>query len=481
MNRQRSRKFAAILFILGWAVAASLRADDEKKQQATELPEELRGAKIYKLPGEGQKGAPEGSPVLYRKLAYKDINLERLVLDMWVGIKPFDKSVTISRIYFQDVRANGIPVEVEPFTAEFKTSKKDEVDLPAPLKCTITFSDLESLVPLQEMIDREKITVTGQSFIEVKLGTLQKIAVRAKRLVIPVPLKEEIPLEMFAGSPLLRMAASRILSTLTDPQSAAAIALAKEHVARMAGNRTLEQKASESLYLVYTEYALRDPQSGASEKFSQSGTGFILSADGRLATAKRVIEPWKFDPQTILMMTRDHLEVDPKSVRHAAWPVGGTILGADGMPDAETGESSEKKTLEVLKTSPDQFEKQEYQESESSEKTILEVHSGGEHDLAILKLSGEKFLPLELAPDSPATADTKLSLLGFPFGLSQPKATPKVEPVEVARADDRLTLKRTLNPGQSGAPLVTPEGKVVALCSEPGICISTSILAKLAP
>ena len=482
MNRfPFSPQSAAAILLTCRLACSTLFADDEKKQQATELPEGLRGAKIYKLPEEGQKGAPEGSPVLYRKLAYKDINLERLVLDMWVGIRPFDKSVTISRIYFQDVRANGIPVEVEPFTAEFKTSKKEEVDLPAPLKCTNTFSDLESLVPLQEMIDKEKITVTGQSFIEVKLGTLQKIAVRAKRLAIPVPLKEEIPLEMFSGSPMLRMAASRVLSTLADPESAAAIALAKEHVTRMAGNRTLEQKASQSLYLVYTEYALRDPKSGASEKFSQSGTGFILSADGRLATAKRVVEPWKFDPQTILMMTRDHLEVDPQSVRHAAWPVGGTIQGADGMPDPATGVSSEKKTLEVLKTSPDKFEKQEYQEPESNKKATLDVHAGGENDLAILKISGEKFQPLELAPDLTVSAGAKLALLGFPFGLSQPKAAPKTEEVEVARVEGSMTLKRTLNPGQSGAPLVTPEGKVAALCSEPDLCISSSILAKLAP
>ena len=184
--------------MLACCIACSaLFADEEKKQQATELPAELRGAKIYKLPEEGEKGALEGSPVLYRKLAYKDINLQRLVLDMWVGIKPFNKSVTIRRIYFQDVRANGMPVQVEPFAKEFKTSKKEEVDLPAPLQCTITFSDLESLVPIQKMIDSDKITITGESFIEVKLGTLQKIAVRAKRLVIPVQLNEEIPLEMF--------------------------------------------------------------------------------------------------------------------------------------------------------------------------------------------------------------------------------------------------------------------------------------------
>ena len=181
------------------------------------------------------------------------------------------------------------------------------------------------------------------------------------------------------------------------------------------------------------------------------------------------------------MITRDHLEVDPKSVRHAAWPAGSTILGGDGTPDLAAGSNTDKQTLQVLKTSPDAFEKQEYQEPDATEKVMLDVHAGGESDFALLKLSGEKFQPLPLASDAPVAAGAKLSLLGFPFGLSQPKATPKPEEVVVAKVEGSITLSHTLSPGQSGAPLVTPEGKVAALCSEPALCISASILAKLAP
>ena len=181
------------------------------------------------------------------------------------------------------------------------------------------------------------------------------------------------------------------------------------------------------------------------------------------------------------MITRDHLQVDPQSVRHAAWPAGAAIMGADGMPDPTSGLNSEKKTLEVLTMSPDEFEKKAYQDPDTGEKAMLDVHVGGEHDLAVLKLTGEKFLPLELAPDSSVAAGAKLSLLGFPFGISQTQAKPKVEDVQVARADGGLSLNRTLNPGEPGAPLVTPEGEVVALCSEPDVCIYSSILAKLAP
>ncbi len=482
MNRlSKSPQFAAVLALLCAGIAGPLGAGEDEKPPQAELPQELRGAKIYKLPEEGQRGGPPENPVIYRKLAYQDLNPQRLVLNMWVGLKPFDKSVTISRIYFQDVRANGIPIRIEPFATEFKTSKKDPVDLPAPLQCTITFSDLESLAPIKEMIDRDKVEITGQSFIEVKLSGLQKLAVRAKRVVLPVPLKEEMALEMFGSSPLLRLAASGILAALTDPQNAAAIALAKEHLAKMAGVRALEEKGAQSLYFIYSEYALRDPKTGASEIFSQSGTGFIYSADGKLATAKRVVEPWKFDAQTVLMMTRDKLEVDPKSVRIAAWAVGAKIAGGDGTPDFAMALSTENQKLQVLKTSPDKFEKQDYQEPDAVEKVTLDLHAGGENDLAVLKLTGEKFQPLELAAGPPPGMGTKLSLLGFPYGLSHAQAAPKPEEFEVAAGDAGLTLGRTLSPGQSGAPLLTPDGKVAALCAEPNRCISPEFISKLVP
>jgi hypothetical protein len=472
--------WVSVLLVSFWCGIA--RSGEEKNPPSPQLPSELQGAKIYRIPEEGKKGGPPENPVIYRNLAYEEINFERLILKLSVSVKPFDRSATVSKIYFQDVRANGIPVEVETFEQAFKISNRDTVDLPAPLKCTITFSDLESLAPLKEIINQDKITVTGQSFVEVRLSTLQKIAVRAKRLVLPVPLKEEVPLQMFSGSPLLRMAAHGVLDTLTDPASAPAIALAKEHLAKIAGIRALEQKGLQSLYFLYSEYILRDPKTGASEKFSQSGTGFLVSADGKLATAKRVVEPWKFDPQTVLMITRDRLEVDPKSIRLAAWPAGATILAEDGSPDLNSAFSSERQTLRVLKTLPDRLEKQDYEDPDSGEKTTLEIHAGGEDDIAVVQLTGSNSQPLELAADTARSrAESRLSLLGFPFGLSQTQVNPKPVAVTSVGEEGFMILDVPLHPGQSGAPLLTPEGKVVAICAEPNRCVSAEFVRKLIP
>ena len=385
----------------------------------------------------------EDNPVIYKNLTFGDIDSEHLVLNLSLAVKPVDRAATVRKIYFQDIRVNNLPVRVEPFEEEFKLSKKDVVDLPKPLKCTIIFSDLDSFTPLQEMVNEEQARITGQTFLEVKLNPLEKIATRAGRVVVPVEVSEKVPLQMFSDNPLLKLAASEILKMLADPSSAAAVALAKEHLAKLDLDRKVSSLGESSLYLIYCEFALRDPKTGVTEKFTQSGTGFLVSPEGKVLTSKRVIEPWKFDPQAAFQQ--------------------------------------DKQTLKVLKTAPDQMEKVDYADPDSGEKATLDLHASGANDLALLELSGSEFRPLPWAESgsTPANAGQKLALMGFPYGLSQPKLVPKTDWVHATSQSSLFKLGRALNPGESGAPLVTTEGKVAALCAGPEVCIPIEIAQAL--
>jgi hypothetical protein len=473
----------ALWLSAGFCVAPSFTPAAEKDQkQEVDLPAELSGAKVYRLPEKTKPGVRAEDPLIYRNLSYQDLNLERLALKLSLSIRPVDRAATVRKIYFQDIRANGVPVHVEAFDQEFKLSKNETVDLPAPLECTIVFAEVESLEPIREIVNQDKIRVTGQSFIEVKLNPLEKLAMRAKRVVLPVEVNQEVPLQMFSGNPLLQLAAGKILDTLADPSSSAAIALAKEHLARITQDRTLDSQAHKSLFLIRSEYVLRDPASGASEEFGQSGTGFVISADGKLLTAKRVLEPWKFDPQIALLMTRNRLEVDAKTVRLIAWPADASLLAADGSPETQSAFDSEKQTLRVLATAPDRMEDQDYQDPDSGEKTELRLHAGGENDVAVLQLSGESFQPLALAaPADALPPDGKTALFSFPYGLSRPQAVPSLFWVKVNVEGNALSIDRTLNPGEAGAPLLTPEGKVVGLCDDASACVPIAVASKLIP
>ena len=180
------------------------------------------------------------------------------------------------------------------------------------------------------------------------------------------------------------------------------------------------------------------------------------------------------------MMSQNHLELDPKSVKLAAWPVDAQVLTPAGQPELQTALSTENQKLKVLKTAPDQMENQEYQDADSGESATVSVHASGQNDVAVLQLTGSEFVPLTLtnAGTKPDTG-TKTTLYGFPFGLNQKRAQPR--PLEVkAEAGERLiTLDRQLNPGESGAPLLTPEGKVLGLAGGKNECVPIDLIRGL--
>ena len=82
----------------------------QKDAPAGQLPAELRGAKVYHLDLEKTPNLAPEKLVIYKNITYQEINLDRLVLNLYLSIKPVDRGATIQRIYFQDVRVNGVPV-----------------------------------------------------------------------------------------------------------------------------------------------------------------------------------------------------------------------------------------------------------------------------------------------------------------------------------------------------------------------------------
>ena len=258
--------------------------------------------------------------------------------------------------------------------------------------------------------------------------------------------------------------------------------MAKEHLAKLHMDETLGGKAKAALYLLYTEYRVRDPKSKASEQFSQSGTGFLVSADGKLLTTKRVIAPWKFDPQVDFLIEHQHLELDKDSVKTYAWPAGAQVSAADGQPNFQTALSTEKQSLKILQMPPDEMVQQEYQDPDSGEKATLQLHAEGLSDLALLQITGTGFQPLSF-PDAAATpaADSKLVLCSYPFGLSQPQSTPRLLGVQVTPQGSALRMGHKTDPGESGAPLLDADGKVEALAGSANQCIPIQVARKLIP
>jgi hypothetical protein len=205
-----------------------------------------------------------------------------------------------------------------------------------------------------------------------------------------------------------------------------------------------------------------------------------VSGDGKLLTAKRVVQPWKFDPQIAFLMARHHLELDAKSYRLYAWPAGVQVVSPDGQLDLQTALGTENQTLSLLKIAPDRMAKRDYQDPDSGERATLSLHGEGENDVAVLRVTGSNFQPLAFAGSGAKPGpDLKTALLSFPFGLSQTQSNPQLLFVKASSEGSMVTLDHVLNPGESGAPLLTPEGKVLAFAGGGNQCIPIEMVRTL--
>jgi len=456
--------FPAILLLL---FAAACPAQDAAVQQVR------KALKVFHFPDKQIPVQHAENLCIYRQVSYRDISLERLTLGLYVSVKPVERAATVERVHFEGVRLNGLPVSIKPLDQEFKLSTVAEVDLPAPLEISIAFADLDSIAPLRDLIGQDKLNITGHSFFEVRLNPLQKVFLRSQRLVLPVDLNEQVPLHLFEKDSPVQGGAIKLLDLLSDPTSLPGLALARQHLSKLQAERSLNAAGKGALYLVNCDYVLRDPATGQSQKFSQSGTAFAVSADGTLLTAKRVVQPWKFDPEIALLVARDHLEVDPARYQLAAWPAGARVLTTDGSPDLGSAFSTQAKTLELVKTADDQLQSRQIQDPDSGDKVTVKLATAGTDDTALIRITGANPQPVVTADTSGGQSGDNGDgfLFGFPFGMSRSQAEPAGNPVQVREAGELKTLNHQFDPGEAGAPLLSLGGKVVALCGAADECI----------
>ena len=469
---RKTTAFTAIIFSLACSLGFPLSPLQDNKGQA-ELPSDLRGVKVYHVP-EKSSGKTKGDMAVVRSVAYQDINLDHLALNLFVRMNPVDRPASVVKIYFQDLRANGLSVHVEPYDTEFRLSRSAAVELPTPLRLSFVFAELDSLEPLRRLVSQDVLHLTGQLFILVQLNTVEAAVMRARQVVLPFDMDQTIPMHAFADEPMIQSAVLKLIDSLSAPYSLGAAVLAKQRQEKLSTARTLTDAAAGRVFLVYCGYSLRNPRTHDVQRYAQSGTAFLIDAEGSLLTAKRVVQPWKFDPQVLSLITRSGYELDPKTYRLAAWPVEARVMAPKGELDLASALSTDRHTLELWKLPADLMEPKPAA-SGAHPPDMLSMHAEGANDLALLKIVGQASTvnPLPASQgETPATA----TLLGFPFGTDQERATLQQSSVALdlrpsAGSPGLVRLARALDPGESGAPMVTADGKVIAVCVGPKTCV----------
>ena len=206
---------------------------------------------------------------------------------------------------------------------------------------------------------------------------------------------KQVPLNLFQGNPLLHMTATTILDTLANPTSAAAINMAKEHLAKLHLDESLGGKAKSALYLLYDGIQVRDPKSKRLGTVFAIRHGFPGECGWKTADHQTRDRALEVRPASGLPDRTPTLDLDKDSVKTYAWPAGAPVAGADGQPNFPSALSTDKQSVKILQTPPDEMVQQDYQRPGlRGEARRCTSHAEGLSDLALLQLTGTGFQPL---------------------------------------------------------------------------------------
>ncbi len=247
--------------------------------------------------------------------------------------------------------------------------------------------------------------------------------------------------------------------------------------------RDFEREHRGAVVLVYTEFDYtkkRDSGEEARKTVTGWGSGFVITEDGYIVTNKHVVQPWKFDPDLAAMEALGEIEIDRDSLRVACWPTGCEAFDDLREPRTDRGFNSwVLNNLEVAIQAPDSMMKRDMEFGSFG--PSISLHELNDNDIVLLKAKGAAFKPLPLHRDGDVELNKldRVMALGFPRGQNgleagRVESSPSIGTVR--KVENTIHVTASIIPGNSGGPLIGPDGEVVGIVTRVysetlGICL----------
>ncbi len=174
-----------IIFLLGLCFSLAVFSVAQNSME-TGFPKKIRGYKVYqarvlvqtakdKMPVAAGKSFDSlvkiGSPQNFK------VSLSGATFELPLSMNIYKTGGQVDSIAFEDMRINGIKMQVEEFNGPFQFVKGVDTDLPKPLKVRIVLLNLKPSLT--------EFEVTGKVYV---FGTFKKFGMKFKR-VIPADFK----------------------------------------------------------------------------------------------------------------------------------------------------------------------------------------------------------------------------------------------------------------------------------------------------
>ncbi len=236
--------------------------------------------------------------------------------------------------------------------------------------------------------------------------------------------------------------------------------------------RLLQSDVEKSIFLIHSTFAYESRDLDGSwirHTSSTWGTAFVAHRDGYLMTNKHLVAPWKFDTELCALVSTNDVKIVRESTVISAWPAGTRCLDDKKQPLPGTGFSTIAGTLHLVAEAPDSFALRTG-DSERSDSAV-KVHALDDADLAILRIDSRDYPALQLASEADEAKLSKLCpvmTVGFPRGnggLEGNRAETSASTGALRKAEATLHVTTPIIAGNSGGPLITPDGRVVGIAT----------------
>jgi len=239
-----------------------------------------------------------------------------------------------------------------------------------------------------------------------------------------------------------------------------------------AANQQLAASGEGSAVLILCRYSIGEISNDA------VGSGFFVSSDGRVVTAKQVVEPWKFDPAILHYMKLSGVNSNQVQREIYLWKKDARVNQA-GQPNLSSALSTTSGSLSIVKLAGDEMENQSYQPEDGGAKESIRVHrSASENNLALLQVRGGGVSPVRLESANPEKG-TSVASFGYPVGVEQPVAKPEIFRAGLASGGSQMSLDKATAPGFLGAALLNSGGNVVGMIVDQQYVVPVTAIQKL--